>query len=254
MKNSEPAAAPLDTIFTYETPEGVALRLELAGPAARGLAWGCDFVLRMGLCLLLFLPLHLWGGAGRGAYLICLFAIEWLYPVFFEATKGATPGKRLLGLEVVRENGAPLDWTAAMLRNILRAADLLPACYALGLAAMLVHPRLQRLGDMAAGTLVVYKDPSPDQERIPEQRPLAPSQPLSLAEQQLVLDFCSREADLPGERAAELAALVPALTGGGEPREQLLRLGNWFLRGGKPAPVRSAPLNRAGNPDAPVPL
>ena len=65
---------------------------------------------------------------------------------------------------------------------------------------------------MAAGTLVVYRDPSPDQERIPEQRPLAPSQPLSLAEQQLVLDFCSREADLPGERAAELAALVPALT------------------------------------------
>ena len=223
--------APLDTVFTPETPEGVALRLELAGPAARGLAWLCDLLIRQILCLLLFVPCLLWGGAGMGLYLLILFAIEWLYPATFEALWGRTPGKRWLGLEVVRENGTPLDWTASLIRNLLRAADFLPLGNALGLAVMLVHPKLQRLGDIAAGTLVIYRQAERARERIPEVRALAPRLPLKVAEQQLVLDFCARREQMSAERAAELARRVPLLTGTNQPENALLGLGNWFLRG-----------------------
>lgn len=226
-------AVPLDTVFTFETPEGVALRFEPAGPVPRGLAWGIDFAIRLLLYLVCFVPFAMWGGAGLAICLLCAFAIEWLYPAVFEALRGDTPGKRLLGLEVVRENGAPLDWTAAFVRNILRAADFLPFGNALGLACILVHPRLQRLGDIAAGTLVVYREKPLNRERIPEAPPRAPAQPLTLDEQRLVLEFCARRDELPPGRAAELAALVPALTKDEDPEARLLALGNWFLRGGR---------------------
>ena len=228
------ALPPLDNIFSYETPEGVELRLELAGPMVRGLAWLTDFSIRALAYLVLAATLLWWGGVGKGLFLLAVFCVEWLYPVIFEALTGTTPGKRFLGLEVVRENGAPLDWTGALLRNLLRAADFLPLCNALGLLTMLVHPKLQRLGDIAAGTLVIYRQDSLAQERIPEHPPAACPQALAPAEQRLILDYCARSAQLPPQRAAELAALTPALTRGKRPEQALLALGNWLLHGGKP--------------------
>ncbi|MDO5674053.1 MAG: RDD family protein [bacterium] len=228
------ALPPLDNIFSYETPEGVELRLEPAGPMVRGLAWLTDLSIRSLAYLFLAVTLLWWGGVGKGLFLLALFCIEWLYPVFFEALTGATPGKRFLGLEVVRENGAPLDWTGAFLRNLLRAADFLPLFNALGLLTMLVHPKLQRLGDIAAGTLVVYRQEGLAQERIPEHPPAPSPRPLAPAEQRLILDYCARSAQLPPQRAAELAALVPALTRSKRPEQTLWALGNQLLRGGKP--------------------
>lgn len=228
------AAFPaLDNIFSYETPEGVELRLEPAGPMVRGLAWLTDFSIRALAYLVLAVTLLWWGGVGKGLFLLAMFGIEWLYPVIFEALTGTTPGKRFLGLEVVRENGAPLDWTGALLRNLLRAADFLPLFNALGLLTMLVHPKLQRLGDIAAGTLVIYRQKGLTQEHIPAYSPVPSPQPLAPAEQQLILDYCVRRAQLPPQRAAELAALVPALTGGSPSEQRLLALGNWLLHGGK---------------------
>ncbi len=231
MKSPEP---PLDTIATHDTPEGVELRLELAGPMVRGLAWGIDFLLRLAAYLLFAIFFAWWGGVGQGLLLLGLFFMEWFYPVFFEVFSGATPGKHWLGLEVLRENGAPIDWTGSLLRNLLRTVDLLPLFNALGLLCMLLHPRMQRLGDMAAGTLVVYRQAGPGREEIPACPPVPATQPLLLAEQQLILDFCARKNRLPPERAVELAALLPALIRGRAPEKQLLALGNWLLRGGRP--------------------
>lgn len=243
MKAPEQAGAPappLDTIATHDTPEGVELRLELAGPMVRGIAWMLDLLLRQLLYLFCAATLAWWGGVGWGLLLLGLFFIEWFYPVFFEVFSGATPGKRLFGLEVVRDDGAPIDWTGSLLRNLLRVADFLPLFNALGLLCMLLHPRMQRLGDMAAGTLVVYRQVAPSRDHIPACPPLPATQPLLLAEQQLILDFCAREARLPPKRTEELAALLPALIQGRAPEKQLLALGNWLLHGGKPG--ASVPL------------
>ena len=243
MTKPEPAGTalpPLDTILFYETPEGVELRLELAGPMVRGLAWLVDFLIRLLSYIILASTLYWWGGVGKGLLLLGLFLIEWFYPVLFEVFSGATPGKRWLGLEVVRENGSPVDWSGSLLRNLLRTVDFLPLWNALGLLTMLVHPKMQRLCDMAAGTLVVYLQNKSGREQIPHCPPVASPQPLLLAEQRLILDFCAREAALPPQRAAELAALVPALIKGRAPEKQLLALGNWLLRGGRPG--ASSPL------------
>jgi hypothetical protein len=76
--------------------------------------------------------------------------------VYFEVRKnGQTPGKRLAGIRAIRDSGAPLDLRSAMIRNLLRFADFLPGFYLLGAFLVLLTSRHQRLGDMAAGTLVI---------------------------------------------------------------------------------------------------
>ena len=90
-----------------------------------------------------------------------VFLISWGYDILFETLwNGETPGKRMLGLRVIKEGGYPVDFRAVLVRNLLRAVDTLPGVpmvpiYGLGLIAVLANTRYQRLGDMAAGTLVV---------------------------------------------------------------------------------------------------
>src|SRR5690349_25060286 len=99
----------LDTVVATETPEGIVLELRPAGVSARFYAFLLDLVFR-GIALnVLVFPLSLLGGMGTGALLIAAFALEWLYPVFFELTRsGATPGKRVFNLRVVMDNGLPI--------------------------------------------------------------------------------------------------------------------------------------------------
>jgi uncharacterized RDD family membrane protein YckC len=87
-------------------------------------------------------------------YLVALVA-SFAYFIGFEATSGATPGKRLLGIKVVKEDGSPMDWGAAIIRNVLRVVDYLPFSYLLGFCLIVFQSRKQRIGDMAAQTLVV---------------------------------------------------------------------------------------------------
>ena len=85
--------------------------------------------------------------------------IELFYFVVFETLwRGRSPGKRLLGLGVVSEDGLPVSFGASLVRNLLRSADILPSSYTTGLVTMLVSKRTQRLGDIAAGTVVVRFD------------------------------------------------------------------------------------------------
>ncbi len=222
----------LDTHRSIETPEGVELGLRVAGPVPRALALGLDVAIRIAAYTLLAMPLALLGGAGMGLWLIVLFCGEWLYPVFFEVLRdGSTPGKRRLGLQVLHDDGTPIAWSASMIRNLLRFVDFLPAVYAFGLTTMLFHRDFKRLGDLAAGTLVVHRDDAGARSRVPKAEALPPAVPLGLDEQRAILEFAERRPSWTRERAAELAGLARPLTGkpGLDGAEALTGIANWLV-------------------------
>ncbi len=221
----------LDTISLYQTPEGVELSLSPAGPIVRGIAWLIDFGIRIVCYILLGLFLKWLGGLGSGLILIGLFLIEWFYPVVFEIRNGMTPGKKVMGVKVVHDDGTPIGWTASLLRNLIRPIDLLPLFNITGFITMLLNSRFKRLGDLAAGTIVVYVKDDAKTFHIPEYASSPAPVPLKLAEQRLILDFCERTDDLSSERRRELALLLRDLTGRRQPEDRLLAYGNWFLRG-----------------------
>lgn len=205
----------IDSRCAVETPEGVELEFSPAGPVPRILAWLVDLAIRAAGYLALATGLAALGQAGMGLMLIGLFLIEWFYPVVFEVlAQGQTPGKKLLGLRVLREDGAPVGWSRSLVRSLLMTVDFLPLGYAAGLAAMALGGRGQRLGDLAAGTVVVHAEsaaarPAP----VPAGAPLPPPLPLTLPEQRAVIGFAERAPALTPERARELADLLEPLTG-----------------------------------------
>ena len=205
----------LDTAREIPTPEGIELNLRLAGPVARALAWAVDLLLRVAVFTVLGIPLAMLGNVGGGIYLILWFGLEWLYPTLFEVYfGGATPGKRALALMVLHSDGTPVGLPASLTRNLLRAVDFLPFLYGFGLLAMVLSRDFQRLGDIAAGTVVVYRELDLQHGAIPQAVPLQPTRPLSAAEQRTLLDLAARSQVLTPERAQELASLAPDLSGG----------------------------------------
>lgn len=204
---------PLDTVRAVETPEGIILPLYVAGPVARALAWFIDALLRYTLFAICAAVLGTLGELGLGLTLILLFLLEWFYPVVFELRSGATPGKRALGLKVVSDSGAPVDLSASLLRNLLRTADFLPLMYGFGLACMLLNKDFKRLGDLAAGTVVIYQNPPLVKPPLPTGPARAPTVTLDPEAQRLLVNFAERSASLSPARREELAELLPALTG-----------------------------------------
>jgi uncharacterized RDD family membrane protein YckC len=223
----------LDTAREVPTPEGIELSLHLAGPVSRALAWLIDLFLRLVALAALSVVLGLLGKLGAALMLILWFALEWLYPTAFEVWYGgATPGKRSLGLMVLQEDGTPVRVSASLTRNLLRAIDFFPFCYGVGLLVMLLNRDFKRIGDIAAGTVVVYREAAARHAAVPEAPPAPPPVPLTLAEQRTVLDFASRAASLTQERAEELALLAPRLTGAAEgalARMRLLSIANFLI-------------------------
>jgi uncharacterized RDD family membrane protein YckC len=200
---------PLDTVFRAETPEGISLALKPAGFVARTEAFLIDFALRLGLMFVVLMAANFAGALGPALMMISFFAIEWFYPVVFElAMAGATPGKRALGLQVVMDTGLPVTPTASLLRNLLRAADFLPFLYASGLVAMLWRSDFRRLGDLAAGTLVVHAAPVKLHGPVPDAAPCAALRPLGQREQAAILAWAGRATRLTPARFEELAALA----------------------------------------------
>jgi hypothetical protein len=99
--------------------------------------------------------------ASQGVILVVAFALEWGYYILFESLwSGQTPGKKAMGLRVVKEGGYPVTFIDVVLRNLLRGADWLPAFNVVGLATMAFDPRFRRLGDLVAGTMVVSEERS----------------------------------------------------------------------------------------------
>ncbi len=223
---------PIDTRRIIEIPEGVALQLPCAGPAVRATALVIDTLIK-GTLYLLLLPLLTFSDFGWGVLLLGVFLVEWFYPVFFELRTGATPGKRIMGLLVVTQDGTAIRPAASLLRNLLRAADFLPFAYGVGLVATLMDRDFRRIGDLAAGTLVVHRPPARSHRKLPQVPAQVPPQPLSLDLQEALLDFAERSPQLSRARRVELAERLTSITGhrGERAVQTLLGYANWVARG-----------------------
>jgi len=222
----------LDTLRSIETPEGIELSLSVAGPLPRILAWLLDTLIRAVALYLLMLLFNFLDLFGMGLFLFSLFIAEWFYPVLFEIhMNGQTPGKKLVGLRVLCDDGTPVNWSASLLRNLLRVVDFLPMLYGFGIASMLLNRDFKRLGDLAAGTLIVYTNENKETPQITEYPPIPPSVSLTLEEQQAVIAFAERSNTLSENRARELAALATPLTLNKEKMQpaHLMAVANWLL-------------------------
>lgn len=162
---------------TVVTPENIPLRLELAGLGSRFGALLVDLaiqvatlfvVLIVGGIVAAFTQTFWSSGAGRvlsgwltaGAVLLG-FAILFGYFILFETVwNGQTPGKKIFRLRVVRDGGYPLTFLASATRNLVRLADFVPMAFAAGALSVFFHPQYKRLGDLAAGTVVVKERPA----------------------------------------------------------------------------------------------
>ncbi|WP_093143993.1 RDD family protein [Pseudoxanthomonas sp. GM95] len=225
-------APVLDTYREVITPEGVALQLPAAGPVPRALAWAIDAVVRIALMFTASLLLGVLGKLGGGLTLIAAFVIQWGYMILLEALwHGQTLGKRTMGLRVVLANGAPIGWPAAITRNLLRVVDMLPFAYATGLVVSLVDPSARRLGDLAAGTLVVHAERGERAGHAPVNAVFVPPTMLRPQEQAAIVAFGERAPRLTPERQAELADLAEPLTAARGPAGvlRLFGMANWLL-------------------------
>jgi uncharacterized RDD family membrane protein YckC len=219
--------APLDNTAEVETPEHIRFRYRVAGPTRRALAYVIDLAIRAALMVVVGLAVSIGSGgaatggsqASAGLLLVFLFALEWGYYVFFDTIgNGASPGKRALGLRVVKEGGFPVGWVDSVLRNLLRAADFLPVGYVLGLLSMAGDTRFRRLGDRVAGTMVVVSEAVRVRPPLALQPPPAPGElealpmrlPLS-ADEREAIELYLRRSDLAPARRTELAQMVAPL-------------------------------------------
>ena len=207
----------LDTVVAAETPEGILLELRPAGLAARFYAFLLDWLIRLliayaaGLVFVLFL-----GIVGVGFWLLLWFVLEWFYPVIFELSRsGATPGKSVVGLKVVMDNGLPVTPAASLTRNLLRVADFLPFAFGAAIVTMLLRQDSKRLGDLAAATLVVHQPQRPQKTRLEGVPPVVPVRPLTPEDQAALVALAARAPTLTVERLDELAALAAVVSGDG---------------------------------------
>ena len=224
----------LDTRYQVETPEGIDLHAQIAGPVPRMLAYLIDVVLRGVLLFSLSIALVVAGEAGMGLLLVIAFLLEWFYPVLFEVYgKGQTPGKKAMQLVVVNDDLTPVHWSTSIVRNLLRAVDFCPFAYFLGLSSMTLSRNFQRLGDLAAGTLVIHREQQMDHLSLPDVPPRTPPVALTVEEQVAVIGFAERHLQLTPGRQQELAAIVRDIMPSDDEHrvEHLQGIGCWLLRG-----------------------
>jgi len=151
--------------LNIETPENISLGFTVAGIGSRFLAALIDTSLIVVLELLAILPVFALSGR-TSAWLMAVlsliaFGFFWGYYVFFEMFwNGQSPGKRWVGLRVVRAEGTPEGLSESLIRNLIRLIDFLPIAYGVGVITMFIDGRSRRLGDMAGGTLVIHDRPA----------------------------------------------------------------------------------------------
>lgn len=150
--------------LTITTPEGINFSLQLAGPVLRFLAWSVDFAVVSGAIILLNVVVGLLGIINRDVAAAVMglsyFAVSIGYSIALEwYWNGQTVGKRLLQLRVMDEKGLKIHVSQIIIRNLLRVVDLFPAFYFIGGLTSLISRHRQRLGDIAANTIVVFHPP-----------------------------------------------------------------------------------------------
>jgi uncharacterized RDD family membrane protein YckC len=226
----------LEDVATVETPEQLQLSLPLAGVGSRALAYIIDFLIQLipiviaMVLLVVGLALEPFKGSnsktlaeGRlpmmaGAIFSAItFATNFLYFTFFDlVSRGQSPGKRALGLRVVRDGGLPIDARSSLIRNFVRTADMLPGFYLFGLVSMFVNEQHKRIGDLAGGTLVIrdHGDKVGDASVLLEPtsmlaRPaMRPGTGLKPEDRALVNDFIERRSSLPDPARANVARQI----------------------------------------------
>ena len=233
----------MDRNLDVRTPESIALTYELAGLGSRFLAVTIDMILQVVVLVSLIGGLALAASRipapakhavassaekiGEALGIAILAAIVFLiffgYFILFEAFwNGQTPGKKMLGIRVVRDGGYPVDFMASLVRNLIRVGELAIGSYALSAVAMLLSPENKRLGDIAAGTIVVRDArlalPSFREDVRPE--PVyGATRYLSGDERSLIKRFLDRRDALSSERRQQLAAQLAARVRGRVPPE-----------------------------------
>jgi uncharacterized RDD family membrane protein YckC len=176
-------------------------------------AYGLDLSIRIIILIIFSIICAFFGKVGMGVLLIATFLIEWFYPVLFEVLRnGQTPGKRSMGLRVVNDNLTPVGWGPSITRNLLRTADFFPLLYLGGLVTCILSPRFQRLGDMAAGTLVIHHRKVLATGELPKVLPISPAIPLTLEDQVALVSYAQRHSQLTDARKLELAEIIPELS------------------------------------------
>ncbi|MCX6876441.1 MAG: RDD family protein [Verrucomicrobia bacterium] len=239
-------AAKLDTLQAVELAEGVEIRLRVAGPMLRIGAYAIDLAIRGVVMTAASIGLA-WSGMALGNRVafgmltLAGFLMEWFYPMVFEAgRRGATPGKRIVGLRVVQVTGSPLTLGQSLVRNLLRWVDGMPLfTYGFGMASCLATKRFQRLGDLAAGTVVIYER-APVLPRLAAPPPIA-AVPLPVGltadETRALVLFRERAGLWSVGRREEIANQASALSGasGAAGVSRLMAMAHWVQEKKHPA-------------------
>jgi uncharacterized RDD family membrane protein YckC len=212
-----------------ETPEQIDVDMELAGLGSRFLALLVDVALKLIVTVVLILVVAILAAMMRLtefarnpsytviALLVAALGTLWMaYGVFFEVRRnGQTPGKSVARIRAIRTRGAAVDFTAAGIRNLLTVVYLIPVFYVIDAILILASPRSQRLGDFAAGTIVI-RERAVDLGRDPEDALLAyassdyvftPAQlePLTADDRTVLREFLRRRAGMTGQGRSRLA-------------------------------------------------
>ncbi len=169
----------IDSSIDIVTPENITFQYQLAGPFRRLPAYLIDLAIRIATLILALMFLSFTGlftiGGGSGLMALLYFVLEWFYGGLFESYwNGQTPGKRISGIRVLSEDGQPINAMQAVLRNILRTADMAPVLpfsafgtaptlqgiptFAVALTSQFLSRGYQRLGDVVCGTIVVVEE------------------------------------------------------------------------------------------------
>ena len=207
-----------------ETPDHVVLRYDLAGAGNRGFAAVVDFLIASVIAITANVILSWLGVYDEASFflvggltLMLTLVLIWAYFILLEwLWNGQTIGKRLYRLRVINEDGSPAQFTAVLIRNLIRLVDFLPAFYGVGVLVIVLSPKSQRLGDLAAGTYVVRAPrPAVDWFSLRTVTPLgagvtAETRRMPGEAQRLVREFVARESDLAPSERVRIAGVIAA--------------------------------------------
>ncbi len=218
----------MERTLSVRTPESIAFSYELAGLGSRFLAVVIDLLIQIAILSAVLLGITLLAaheprtraiaaGISRSAHSLAIalivavvFVVFFGYFIVFEAFwQGRTPGKRAIGVRVVRDGGYPIDFTAAAVRNLIRVGEMAIGFYAVSAIACIASPQNKRLGDMAAGTLVVRDSALGSLATLLAQSQEAPrAGMLTEREHALIAMFAARRFSLAPAVRARIAARI----------------------------------------------